>query len=164
MASELIRYRPGEAIRWLKQGAIAIRRQAKRHGASLVRREGARSIGKDLSDVAGAIFGAGKSAIAELIHRQASATEYLLSSDAIEILKPGSAKRIPYEDVTGITLSRDKATVTLKQGSVTIAPYAYIVAGRVRVPVGWLRNDVEVPYELLIDELAARCGLEVEES
>jgi len=37
-----------------------------------------------------------------------------------------------------------------------------VVAGRTKVPVGWRRNGLEVPYELLIDELAARSGRSIE--
>ena len=163
MAHELVRYKPGDAIRWLKEGAVSIRKTAKRQGTSLIRREGERTIGKDLSEAAGALFGVGKSAVADLLHRQAQASEYVLGPEALEVVRPTGSKRIPYSDISQIKLTHDKATVVLGRGSLTITPYAHIVAGRIRVPVGWERNGVEVPYELLIEELAAHSGIEVEE-
>ncbi len=159
---EDVRYKPGEAIRWLQTGAHEIRQSAKRHGKSFTRREGARSIGRDLRDMAGALTDLGKSALAELAHRQAEANEYVLHDDQVEIVSGGRIRALLYSDVKAIKLSSEKATLILDQGSVTIKPHAYIVAGPLKVPVGWTRNDIEVPYELLLDELAARCGTTIE--
>lgn len=159
---EDVRYKPGEAIRWLQTGAHEIRQSAKRHGKSFTRREGARSIGRDLRDMAGALTDLGKSALAELAHRQAEANEYVLHDDQVEIVSGGRIRALLYADVKAIKLSSEKATLILDQGSVTIKPHAYIVAGPLKVPVGWTRNDIEVPYELLLDELAARCGTTIE--
>ena len=59
-------------------------------------------------------------------------------------------------------LRGDKATVVMERGSVNIRPEAYISSGRIKVPIGWERNEIEVPYEMLIDELAARAGIKVQ--
>jgi hypothetical protein len=32
------------------------------------------------------------------------------------------------------------------------------------VPIGWDRNGMEVPYELLVEELAARSRVEVDQT
>jgi len=162
VASETIRYQPGEAVRWLQTGADALRKRAKAHGVSLVRREGERSLGRDLGDAAGVLLDAGKGAVADLLHRQAEARSYTLMEDRFIIAGPTGKRTITYAEVGQIRLAQDKVTVVLPKGSVTITPYAHIVAGRVRVPVGWSRNGLEVPYELLIEELAARCGVDVE--
>jgi hypothetical protein len=159
---ETIRYRPGEAIRWLEIGAEDIRKSAKRQGQSLVRREGERSIGRDLRDAAGAIFDLGKSALADLVHRQAQAVEVVFEPESFVVGNSTSSKTVRYGDVKELKLRGDRLSLILGQGSVTIKPYAYIVSGRVKVPVGWSRNGLEVPYELLIDELSARCGLLVQ--
>jgi hypothetical protein len=161
---ELVRYRPGDAVRWLKAGADTARRQAKRQGVSLIRREGERSIGKDVSQAAGALIQSGKSALAELLLKRAEATEYVLTEDAFEVAGAGVYRRIRYDEVSAMRLDGDRAVLVLSRGSHTIRPYAHIVAGRLRVPVGWTRNDIEVPYELLLEELAVRCGLEIEEA
>lgn len=149
-------------MRWLQTGADALRKRAKAQGVSLVRREGERSLGKDLGAAAGALLDVGKGAVADLLHRQAEARSYTLLEDRFSINGPTGTRTVPYSQVASIRLAQDKATVVLTKGSLTIAPYAHIVAGRVRVPVGWSRNGLEVPYELLIEELAARCGVEVE--
>ena len=82
---ESSRYRPAEAMRWLEIGAQDVRQDARRQSTSVVRREGQRSIGKDLRDAAGAIVGLGKSALADLAHVQAAATEYALYEDRFEV-------------------------------------------------------------------------------
>ena len=160
---EPIRYRPGEAIRWLEIGAEDIRKSAKRQSKSLVRREGERTIGKDIREAAGAIFDFGKSALAEVIHRQAEASEVVLMGDSFSVGNAASNKTVRYADVRGMRRNGDKVTVILERGSVTLKPYAYIVSGRIRVPVGWSRNGMEVPYDVLVDELSARCQVTVEE-
>src|SRR5947209_1476791 len=99
---ELIRYKPGEALRWLEMGAEGFRKGAQRKGKSVVRREGERSIGKDVRDVAGVLMGMGKGALADLLHRQAEASEYVLSETDLEIITPGRIRRIPYVQVRSI--------------------------------------------------------------
>jgi len=162
MSSEVVRYKPGEAIRWLVTGSDEIRRSALQKAQSFWKREGARSIKKDVRDVAGAIFGAGTAAVADLAHKQAMASQYALEDTGFEIIKPTGSKRIAYGEVKMIRMDGDRVLVELERGSVVIKPFAHLVAGRVKVPVGWTRNGVEVPYELLIEELAARCDVEVE--
>ena len=45
--------------------------------------------------------------------------------------------------------------LVLDRGTLQIKPYAYVVAGKLKVPIGWARNGIEVPYELLIEELSS---------
>ncbi len=162
MGNEVIRYKPGEAIRWLETGGDEIRRSALQKAQSVWKREGARSIGRDVKEVAGAIFGAGTAAIADMAHRQALASQYALDDEGFEVIKPTGSRRITYAEVKVIRMDGDRALVELERGSVIIKPFAHLTSGRVRVPVGWSRNNVEVPYELLIEELAARCDVEVD--
>ncbi|MGZ2861678.1 hypothetical protein, partial [Pseudomonas aeruginosa] len=86
-----------------------------------------------------------------------SASEYVLGQDDFEIIKPGSSKRILYSEVKSITVTGDRVLVKTDRAQIIVKPYAYVVAGRLKVPVGWSRNGIEVPYELFIDELSARC-------
>jgi hypothetical protein len=162
MSVEGVRYRPGEAIRWLSTGAQGMRQVANAQGRSVVRREGERTIGKDVMQAAGALADFGKSAFAELLHKQAEATEYILHEDEFEIVSSSRVQTIPYEEVLAIRTKGDKATLIFERGSHSIKPEAYIVSGKIRMPIGWSRNDIEVPFEMLIDELAARSGLKVE--
>jgi len=159
---ELIRYRPGEALRWLETGAQDLKKNAQRQGKSVVRREGERNIGKDVRQFAGALVDMGKGALADLRHAQAKATEYILHENRFEVVSPNHIRSVDYSQVASIKVKGDRATVVLDQRHITIKPHAYILAGRVKVPIGWSRNGLEVPYELLLDELSARCNLDVE--
>ena len=80
-----------------------------------------------------------------------------------DVVNGGNIKTVPYDRVLAIHMKGDRTVFTLDKGVVTIKPFAYIVSGRIKVPVGWVRNGIEVPYELLTLELAARCGIEVQE-
>ena len=157
-----MRYRPGEAIRWLELGAKDLRKSAGRQGKSLISREGERNFPKDLRQAAGVLADLGKGAFIDLMHRQAEASEYILHDDRFEISSPARIRSIGYDEVTDIRMRGDRATFVLKQGSITIKPHAHIVSGRVKVPIGFARNGIEVPFETLIDELSARCGVEIE--
>ena len=157
-----IRYRPGEAIRWLENGAADSRKSAKRQGKSIVRREGSRTIGRDLRDAAGVIFELGKSALADLAHRQAQASEIDRQEESFTISNPNSDQTIGYDQVVDMKLRGDRLSVNLEQGASTIKPYAHLVSGRIKVPIGWSRNGLEVPSDVLLDELSARCGVNVE--
>lgn len=159
---DLIRYKPGEAIRWMSIGAEDLRKQAKRQGKSVIKREGDRTIGKDIKEAASAVIDMGKSAWADLLAKQAEASEYVLHPEKFDVVTPGNIKSVRFDEVMDMKQQGDRVTVILKQGSVTIKPHAYIVAGKVKVPVGWSRNGLEVPYETLLDELSARCKVNIE--
>lgn len=161
---ETIRYRPGDALRWLEIGAKETYKRAARQGASVIRREGERGIGRDIMQTAGALLDAGKGALTDFMHRQAEASEYAFSDDALEVITGRNVKSYPYAKVQYIRRSGDRIVVALDQGSVTIKPFAYIVAGKLRVPLGWDRNGMEVPYEMLAEELAARVGVNIQDS
>ncbi|HMS54070.1 MAG TPA: hypothetical protein PKA27_01595 [Fimbriimonadaceae bacterium] len=159
---ELVRYRPGEAIRWLDVGAQDMRRSAKKAGQRLINREGERTISRDFRDAAGVLIDLGKSALAELKNRQAEASEFVLHEDRFEVVSPGKITSVRYDQVKHIKLHRETVKLILDHGGVTIKPHAYIVSGRVRVPIGWSRNGLEVPYETLLEELSGRSGVNIE--
>lgn len=160
---EPIRYKPGEAIRWLETAAQSYRKSANKKGKDAVDpgrdRSDFKKVGANVADAAGAIFDYGRGAWADMLHRQAEASEYVLQESHFDVVKGGSIKSVEYARVKEITLKNDSITLILDKGNVGIKPYAFIVSGRVKVPVGWSRNGMEVPYELLIEELAARCGV-----
>lgn len=161
---EAVRYRPGEAIRWLSAGADAQRRSAKEKGKQL-RVDPAevtfKTLRETFSAIAGALLDYGKGAYTEIMHRQAEAHEYILSDNDFSVSRTSGPRIYKYSDVTAIEWDRDRANLIIGQTTVTIKPYAYISAGRIKVPIGWDRNGMEVPFELLVEELAARCRVEV---
>lgn len=159
---EAVRYRPGEAIKWLETGADRIRDEAVRKAQGVFRRQGERSVAKDVREMAGALWDAGTAALAELARRQGEATQYVLEEESFQLVSGSSGKRYAYSDVRRIRMEGENCHLILERGSVVVKPFAHIVAGRVRVPMGWMRNGVDVPYELLIEELAARIGKEID--
>lgn len=157
---ELVRYRPGEAIRWLQTGAENIRREARTKGKTVV--EDGKTFGESIKTAANAMFEFGKGAYADLMHSQAEANEFVLHEKHVDIVRNGTIKSIEYAAVKSMEVNGEKTYLNLEKGRVSIKPFAYIVAGKAKVPVGWSRNGIEVPYELLLEELAARCGVEVD--
>jgi len=157
---EPIRYKPGEAIRWLETGAEANRKSAKQKSKDVF--TPGVPPGAKLGQGVAALIDLGRGAWADVLHKQAEVCEYVLQEDRFDVVAGNSIKTVPYDEIKSIAIKNEKATVTLYRGSVLqIKPYAHITAGRIRVPVGWLRNGMEVPYDLLIEELSARCGVEV---
>jgi hypothetical protein len=163
---EIVRYRPGEAIQWLKVGAENVRKQAAEKGKGVFEQAGTeqRPVYENLFTAAGALFNLGRSAYAELKHKLAEASEYVLQDEHFDVVHANSIKSIRYRQIAAVKVKGDKATVVLEKGHLTIKPFAYIVSGSVKAPVGWTRNGIEVPYELLIEELAARSGVNLETS
>lgn len=162
MGEELVRYRPDDAVRWLQAGAKTIRDRAVKVGEGVFKRSGERNLKKDVFQTAGAVFDVGKSAVADLMHLSAANTEYVLSSTGFEVSKAGATRLVSYATIRRIRLSRDQVVLELEQGSITISPPAHIVAGGVRAPIGWLRNGLQVPFEVLIEEIAAHAQLRIE--
>lgn len=162
---ELVRYRPGEAIRWLQTGAETMRKTASSRSRELVRQTGGdqKGFSENVKTAAGAIFDYGKSAYADAVRKHAETSEFVLQPDHFDIVHNGSLKTIPYGRIKRILISSERARLMLDKGSVSIKPVAFVLAGRLKVPVGWLRNGIEVPFDLLIEEIAARSSLEVEE-
>jgi hypothetical protein len=160
---EVVRYRPGEAIRWLQTGAEYIRRGARAKGKSVIDPNGS-TFGQNLKTAAGALVDYTKGAYADMMHKQAEAQEYVLLEKHFDIVRGSAIKTLDYDRVKKIEVKGDKATVTFDTGHLTIKPFAHIVSGKARVPVGWSRNGIEVPYELILEELAARCGVEIDET
>jgi len=165
---EPIRYRTGEAIRWLKTGAEAIRKEAKDKGRQVVQQgapKDVRDVGGRVATAASAVMDFGKSAWADFKYSDLEHTEFVLTDEGFDIVKGSSIKSISYKSVTKMQRKADRVTLTLDRGgSILVKPHAYIVASGLKVPVGWTRNGMEVPYDLLLDELSARCGVNIEDS
>lgn len=160
----MVRYRPGEAIRWLQTEAGRLRDDAKSSGKAATSPPSVDMPGitETVKNAASAVFNLGRSAYAEMAHMRAKASEFILLEDRMDIVTDTSIKAIPYSSVKKITLKGDKAQLHLEKGNFTIKPFAYLVAGPIKVPIGWERNGLETPYHLIIEELAARCQLDVE--
>ena len=164
---DAVRYRPGDALRWLETGAGAHRKSARDKGRAILKTSNgvsALAIKEGVFSAAGAIADLSKGAYAELVKRRAETSEIVFSENEFSMARASGPRTYRYEDVTAISQDRDKVTVTVGQTTLTIKPYAYITTGRVKVPIGWDRNGMEVPYELIVEELAARCRVEIDQT
>lgn len=162
---ETVRYRPGEALKWLEIGALEYRRQARKKGSEAIRLQEDVPVSSNLKAAAEAAVDLGKGALAELARLQAEGTEYILGDQSFEVVQAGRLRSIRYDAVNAIVQKGDTYQLQLSSGKrLSIRPPAHLVVGRLRVPVGWIRNGLEVPYNVLADELAARCGVNIQPS
>ncbi|MDX2066363.1 MAG: hypothetical protein SFX74_11525 [Fimbriimonadaceae bacterium] len=159
---ELARYRPDESIRWLRFGADEHRADARDHAKRV--KDPAKRFSESLREAATSIYEYGKGAYTGHVHDQAEGHEYVLQAEHFDIVAGKTIKSIPYGRVKALQLRGDRVTVILDSTTFVIKPVAYLSAGRAKVPVGWQRNGLDVPFRLLAEELAARCGVELTES
>lgn len=150
----VVRYRPADAIRWIEIGARRISKPG------------------DLpydppSDPKGAILHAftkaldlGRTKWAEIQGKALRAKEYLLYEDRFEIVSPSRTRVALYADIESLEVKRgDVFLFHLKQRRVAIRPYAWLLTMGVRIPLGWERNRVDVPFETLPEEIALRANV-----
>ena len=158
-------YVPSQCIRWLETGAGGLKDSAKERAIVARARFQERNFGEAIRSTVSAGARAGKALLAELAGRRGEATEYRFFEDHFELATLLKTESFEYGDVAKIEKgvgSRFRYVVTLPHNRRTISPVAWMESGAVRVPIGWERNGMEVPYILLIEELAARCGLAIE--
>jgi hypothetical protein len=156
-----VTYRSPSLLHWFGAESRRERADARRKGKRLLGSSG-QTIAGQLKDAASAAMSLGRGATNELALRQASEEAYVLGADAFERIGLGARSRVPYAKVKEIVaLGSDRYELTHASGRLVVRPVAHLVRGRSRVPVGWVRNGVEVPFSTLIDELSARCGVEV---
>ena len=154
-----ITYRPAEILHWFGIKSQQEKTAAKRHGQAAIESS---DLVRSFKNVAGAAASFGKGALTDLVQKQAEETVFHLGEDAFEILGMTSRKKIIYSQVRQISARpHDRFEIDHSGGTLVIKPSAHLVAGRLRVPVGWLRNGLEVPYGMLIEEIAARCGVDI---
>jgi hypothetical protein len=153
-----IYYKPADAIHWLEPASRATKDGGKKK---------AKKEDKKLTDSIRQGFSAaaefGSNAMTDLRHRRMDEVLYLLNEESFEAITLSTHKKIEFEKVKAIVgEDKDRFRVDYDGGSLTIKPLAHLVSGRARVPIGWKRNGIEVPYTLLAEELAARCGVEID--
>ncbi len=157
--SQDVSYRPAPVLHWFTIGGKTARAKAKKSGKEILQ---GTDLASGLRKAAGAAADFGKGALSDIAHRSADETSYSLFDDAFEVTTLTSRKRFAYSEVREIVAEgHDRYEIVGRSGRHTVVPVAHLVSGRVRVPVGWVRNGMEVPYTMLIDELSARAGVEI---
>ena len=143
-------YRPAEISNWLEMGAQTVRKASSF--------ESPEDIKSALSGAVGALLGQGKGVMAELSRMKLSSLEYRLLDDRIERPQGAMPRSVMFEDIKRIDALKgcEYKIVCVRESSFVIKPYAWLSVGGVHVPMGWLREGLEVPYELLIEEISAR--------
>lgn len=159
-----VRYRPGESLKWLDEAAGADKKKAGRLYQSAVHDSFSGSAAEAsrhrLMKAAKAMGALLKGAYTEIANSKMLAVEYVLTDDSIFISGPNRREEIRFDTISSLTFDGVNAVFNHQKGDFTIKPYAYITAGAVKAPIGWNRDGHEVPYELLVEEIAARCGLQ----
>lgn len=155
-------YKPPDVLHWLDEGSKASSADAKRRMKETSLEPNLSSIGAAIGKVAKAAKDFGKGAIADMTFRHLEEKGYTLYDDAFEFGTQGGVKRVLYSEVREIRAEpEDRYVVTYNGGSLVIKPIAHLVAGRIKVPIGWKRGTMEVSYAMLIEEIAARCRLDI---
>ena len=158
-----VTYRSPDLLHWFGAGSDAAVESAKRRTKAAAEGASKSDIKKSLVNVAGAALDIGRMAAVDIVKRQIEDTVYRFDDDVFEVQLAIGTKRIRYEDVASIVAkTNDRYVVTYAGGSITVKPVAHLVSGRVRVPIGWIRNGLDVSYATLAVELAARCDLDIE--
>jgi len=156
-------YKAADVLHWFGEDAKNAKSLAKKRGKELVKTTSESGIVDGIKHAANMAASYGRGAFGDLVHKQASDTGFVLYETGFEIADMVKKKKVDYDAVRQIVSKpNDRYQVFYDGGSVTIRPVAHLVAGRLRVPVGWVRNGMEVPYVMLIEEISARCGVEID--
>lgn len=158
----VVTYLPADIVRWLGTSARQKRRTAVQRALAVPQNAMEKGLVPGLMDAADAALGLGKQALGDLSTAQAEERGYRLYEEGFEAMGLMTRNKVNYSDVTRIVRKgADKFRVEYTGGHLTVKPVAHLVAGTHRVAIGWLRNGMEVDYDTLIEELAARTGREV---
>jgi hypothetical protein len=150
------RYRPADAIRWIE---IGTRRLAKPGDLPFDPPADARAA---VVEALRKALSLGKSKVAEFQGKAIRAREYFLYEDRFEAVLPSGVRNVQYADVESLEVRRAGAFVLrLRKGRFTLKPYAWLSVPGARIPLGWERNGVAVPFETLPEEIALRANVRV---
>ncbi|MCU0316424.1 MAG: hypothetical protein MUC92_07510 [Fimbriimonadaceae bacterium] len=157
-----IEYKPADVLHWFAIEARTSKERARRQGQEVAK---AGTIVSGLRHAAGVALEYGVGTASELAQWQADETSFLLHDSGFEAINLVKRTKIDYSKVKQIVKEgTDKFKILYVGGSLTLKPVAHLSAGRLKVPIGWRRNGLEVPFVMLIEELSARCGVEIEVS
>ncbi|MCA0360197.1 MAG: hypothetical protein LCH41_04000 [Armatimonadetes bacterium] len=156
-------YRPADVLHWFDTDAKRSSDIAKSKSKNVAKKASEEGIIPSLKEAAGAALSFGRGAVGGIIQRAAEETRYELHENGFEVIDLTKKLKIDYSQIRQIiSKPNDRFHLLYNGGSLTIKPVAHLVAGRYRAPVGWMRNGMEVPYAMLIEELAARSSRDIE--
>lgn len=142
-----VTYKPADAIRWAEITAPAL---TKIHPQPTPFPTSVKQAFQKVLDLS-------KTAAAQVSHKALQQLEYRLYDEALEIHSQTGLRSVPYDQIVRIEiLKKDAFNIVTKKGAIRIKPYAWLLVANVRVPLGWKRDGMEVPYSLLLEEIIAR--------
>ncbi|GIV01889.1 MAG: hypothetical protein KatS3mg015_0719 [Fimbriimonadales bacterium] len=152
----VVRYRPADAIQWIE---VALQP----HASSFdFRAEGPESVRDAVLSAFGKLLDLSKETTAEVLLRTIRAIEYRLFDDHLEVQNLAGVKRYAYADLKTVELrKRDRFLFRGEGIRFAIRPYATLALTGVRLPLGWQREGLPVPYRLLAEEIALRSSVKV---
>ncbi|MBX3114348.1 MAG: hypothetical protein KF836_07255 [Fimbriimonadaceae bacterium] len=155
-------YKPAEVMHWFDTESKRTNAIARAQTKDIAKTANEEGFLPGLKQAAGAALSIGKGAYGTVIQKQATETRIDLYETGFEVNELTRRVKIGYDQVRQIvSKANDRYLVLYNGGNITIKPVAHLVAGRYRVPVGWLRNGTEVPFIVLIEEISARSGVEI---
>ncbi len=155
-------YRPVDILHWFGMESRRNRRSGFHKGGLVPKKATEQGVVQGLKLVASAAYDLTRGAASDLVQAQAGQTEYVLHDSGFEAVDLVRRVKIDYKQVHKIIAKQnDKFLIVADNANVTVKPVAHLSAGHVRVPVGWVRNGMEVPFATLIEELSARCSVDV---
>ncbi len=158
-----VTYRAPDLLHWFESGSQEAFKSALKRSRALSNTASESSIKRSIVQAAGVAADFGRSAAAGIVHSKSGQTTYKLYEDKFTNGGTLGSTTVAYKDVSSIKAhGKDRFSVVYARGTMTVKPVAYLVSGRIKVPVGWERNDIEVPFMMFLEELSAHCGLEIE--
>jgi hypothetical protein len=153
--AETVVYRPVDIQGWLKLGSESLRKTPFQLG---------NDFRKTVAGAVGKAFDFGKGALADVGGLAIDRIEYRLHDDRVDIVGVGPTKSVPYSSIRRVEVQGRGFRVDAGSNSFGIKPYAHLLVSSVKVPLGWKRNRMDVPFNLLAEELAARAKVKVEDA
>ncbi len=158
-----VTYSPAEVIHWFNTNAKAINAKALAKGQAISKIAAEEGFIPSLKQAASAAVSFSKGAIGTIVQKSAEETKYELHDSGFESIDIARKIKLEYNEIRQIVAKQgDRFQILFNGGSLTIKPVAHLVSGRHKVPVGWQRDGVEVPYVMLVEEISARSGIEIQ--
>lgn len=158
----LVTYQPAEVMHWFDTESKRTNATARAQTKDIARATNEEGLLPGLKQAASAALSIGKGAYGSVVQKQAAETRIDLYESGFEFIDLTRRIKVDYSQVRQIVAKAgDRYQILYNGGSVVVKPPAHLVAGKYRVPVGWRRNGIEVPFLTLIEELSGRCSVEI---
>lgn len=153
--ADTVVYRPVDIQGWLKLGSESLKKAPFIPSGDLR---------KTVAGAVGKAFDFGKGALADVGGLAIDRLEYRLHDDRVEIVGVGPTKSVPYSTIRRVEVQGRGFRVDAGSHSFSVKPYAHLLVSSVKVPLGWKRNRMDVPFNLLAEEIAARAKVRLEDA